>query len=73
MLMIFAIVLGQFSYIYNLGETGCYSYYFDQKNLDIKNITFLFLNSLPHVKYLWESYLERHVRYDFATLYKETT
>jgi hypothetical protein len=23
--MSFAIVLGQFSYIYNLGETGCYS------------------------------------------------
>jgi hypothetical protein len=26
MLMRFAIVLGQFSYIYNLGETGCYSF-----------------------------------------------
>jgi hypothetical protein len=25
MLMSFAIVLGQFSYIYNLGETGCYN------------------------------------------------
>jgi hypothetical protein len=24
--MSFAIVLGQFSYIYNLGETGCYNY-----------------------------------------------
>jgi len=31
MLMSFAIVLGQFSYIYNLGETGCYSTFMGYK------------------------------------------
>jgi hypothetical protein len=35
-------------------------YYSVQKIFDIKKITFSLLKALPHVKYWWESYWERH-------------
>jgi hypothetical protein len=31
-------------------------YYSIQKKIDGKNITFMLLKSLPHVKYWWEGY-----------------
>jgi hypothetical protein len=34
--------------------------YYVKKNSEIKNITFTLLKALPHVKYWWEGYRERH-------------
>jgi hypothetical protein len=35
-------------------------YYSVKKNLSIENITFSLLKALPHDKYWWEIYWERH-------------
>jgi hypothetical protein len=48
---------------------GCYSI---QKISDIENITFTLLESLPHVKYWWECYYERHYKDDYMEFRIET-
>ena len=37
-------------------------YFYVQKKFDSEKITFTLLRSLPHVKYWWDGYCERHVR-----------
>jgi hypothetical protein len=38
-----------------------------QKFLDIKKITVLLLKALPHIKYWWDCYWERHGRDESTT------
>jgi hypothetical protein len=42
-------------------------YYSVQKKFDIEKITFALLKSLPHVKYWWEGYWERHNKDESVT------
>jgi hypothetical protein len=47
--------------------------YYSVKKNDTKKISFMLLKSLPHVKYWWESYFERHNKEESMTLRRGPT
>jgi hypothetical protein len=48
-------------------------YYFIQKKIDSENITFVLLKSIPHAKYWWEGYWERHTIDESMPFRREST
>jgi hypothetical protein len=48
-------------------------YFFVQKFSNSEKITFTLLKALPHVRYWWETYCEKHVEDESAIFYQGPT